>query len=219
VIAVAVGARGVAPLVGFALGGFALGTAVRQLVLSVRRQGIGGLVGRSSGGMVVHIGVVFIAVALAASQAYVQQTELRLIEGQTATFDGHTFTYVGTNVVLEPNREVTQVLVEVDGAGPYAPGVSRFDFGSQQVGTPSVRVTPTVDIALSVLALPEAPGEPATIRVTVQPLIVWLWIGGGVMVVGTMMAMVGGGRRRRGTPSPEDVTSTAPVEQASGADD
>ncbi len=197
VLAVVLGARGIAPLVGFALGGFALGTALRQLVLSVRRQGPAGLVGRSSGGMVVHIGVVFIAVALSASQAYVQQTELRLIEGQTATFAGHTFTYVGTNVVLEPNREVSQVLVEVDGAGPYAPGVSRFDFGSQQVGTPSVRVTPTVDIALSVLALPEVPGEPTTIRVTVQPLIVWLWIGGGVMVFGTLLAMIGGGRRRR----------------------
>jgi cytochrome c-type biogenesis protein CcmF len=73
--------------------------------------------------------------------------------------------------------------------------VSRFQFGSQQVGTPSVRVTPTVDIALSVLALPEAPGEPATIRVTIQPLIVWLWIGGGVMALGTLLAAAGGWRR------------------------
>lgn len=195
VIAVMVGARGLSPLVGFALGGFALGTAARQLSLSVRRQGWRGLMGRSNGGMIVHLGVVFIAVALAASQAYVQQTELRLVEGQTATFAGHTFTYVGTNVKLEPNRDTTQVLVEVDGAGPYAPGVSRFQFGSQQVGTPSVRVTPTVDIALSVLALPEAPGEPATIRVTIQPLIVWLWIGGGVMALGTLLAAAGGWRR------------------------
>lgn len=196
VVAVAVGARGLAPLVGFALGGFALGTAVRQLALSVRRQGLRGLLGRSNGGMVVHIGVVFIAVALAASQSYVKQAELRLVPGETATFAGHTFTFVGTNVKFEPNREVSQVLVEVDGAGPYAPGVSRFQFGSQQVGTPSVRVTPTVDIALSVLALPEAPGDPATIRVTVQPLIVWLWIGGGVMVAGTLMAAAGGWRRK-----------------------
>jgi Amt family ammonium transporter len=41
----------------------------------------------------------------------------------------------------------------------------------------------------------------------------------GLVAVNSLMAMVGGGRRRRGTPSPEDVTSTAPVEQASGADD
>jgi cytochrome c-type biogenesis protein CcmF len=209
VVAVALGAHGLAPLVGFALGGFALGSAVRQLVLSVRRHGIAGVFGRSNGGMVVHIGVVFIAIALAASQSYVRQTELRLVEGQTATFAGHTFTYVGTNVKLLSNREISQVLVEVDGAGPYAPGVSRFDFGSQQVGTPSVRVTPTTDIALSVLALPDEPGGPTTVRITVQPLIVWLWIGGGVMVAGTFMAAAGGlrGRRRDGT-----ATSVADVE-------
>lgn len=209
VFAVLVGARGLMPLVGFAMGGFALGTAARQLSLSVRRQGWRGLVGRSNGGMIVHLGVVFIAVALTASQAYVQQTELRLVEGQTATFAGHTFTYVGTNVKLEPNRDTTQVLVEVDGAGPYAPGVSRFQFGSQQVGTPSVRVTPTVDIALSVLALPEGPGEPATIRVTIQPLIVWLWIGGGVMALGTLLAAAGGWRRHTPVSAGPESTSSA----------
>jgi cytochrome c-type biogenesis protein CcmF len=206
-VAVAVGARGLSPLVGFALGGFALGSAVRQLVLSVRRHGARGLLGRSNGGMVVHIGVVFIAIALAASQSYVRQSELRLVEGQTATFAGHTFTYVGTNVKFLPNRDITQVLIEVDGAGPYAPGVSRFGFGSQQVGTPSVRVTPTTDIALSVLALPEEPGAPTTVRVTVQPLIVWLWIGGGVMVLGTVMAAADGVRHRR-RPEAEPVATT-----------
>jgi cytochrome c-type biogenesis protein CcmF len=225
VFAVAVGARGLAPLMGFALGGFALGTAVRQIALAVRRQGARGLVGRTSGGMVVHIGVVCIAVALAASQAYVQQTELRLLLDQEATFAGHTFTFVGTDTKFEPNREVSQVLVEVDGAGPYAPGVSRFDFGSQQVGTPSVRTTPTVDIALSVLALPEGPGAPATIRVTVQPLIMWLWIGWGVMVAGTMLAAVGGVRRRPragptgGVDRPAgDAPGAAPPEDAPVAD-
>jgi cytochrome c-type biogenesis protein CcmF len=203
IVAVILGAHGLAPLLAFGLGGFALGSAVRQLVLSVRRHGPAGLLGGSNGGMVVHIGVVLIAIALAASQSYVRQTELRLVEGQTATFAGHTFTYVGTNLKLLPNRDITQVLIEVDGTGPYAPGVSRFDFGSQQVGSPSVRVTPTTDIAMSVLALPEEPGAPATVRITVQPLIVWLWIGGGVMVVGTVMAASGGlrGRRRDVVPS------------------
>jgi cytochrome c-type biogenesis protein CcmF len=214
VVAVALGATGLSPLVAFALGGFALGSAVRQLALSVRRHGPAGLLGRSNGGMIVHLGVVMIAVALAASQSYVQQTELRLIEGQTATFAGHTFTYVGTNLELLPNRDISQVLIEVDGAGPYAPGVSRFGFGDQQVGTPSVRVTPTVDIALSVLALPEAPGAPATVRITVQPLIVWLWIGGGVMVAGTLMAAAGGMRGRRPATGEPAEDSRQPVDRA-----
>ncbi|MDQ3107330.1 MAG: cytochrome c biogenesis protein CcsA, partial [Actinomycetota bacterium] len=51
---VAVGARGLAPVLAFGLGGFAAGAAVRQLVVATRRQGMAGLVGRANGGMIVH---------------------------------------------------------------------------------------------------------------------------------------------------------------------
>jgi cytochrome c-type biogenesis protein CcmF len=187
--AVAVGNRGVSTVVAFALGGFAAGAAVRQLVLSVRRHGARGLTGRSNGGMVVHLGVVAVAVAVAASQSYVQQTELRLDEGASADFAGHTLTYVGPTERIESARTLRQALVVVDGRGPYAPGEATFPFGEQRVGVPSVRTTLTNDIALSVLAWPEEPGGAVTIRVTAQPLIVWLWIGGGIMVLGTALAI------------------------------
>ena len=69
VLCVAFGLRGVAPLVGFGLGAMAAATAARALVLSVRaahaRAMSGwwrGLVGRANGGMVVHLGVVVLAV-------------------------------------------------------------------------------------------------------------------------------------------------------------
>ena len=208
---VALGATGVATPLAIGLGGFAAGSAGRQLVLAVRRQGGRGLVGRANGGMVVHLGVVVIAVALASSQSAVEQTELRLEEGQTATFAGHELTYVGPSERIEDNRTIEQVLVVVDGEGPYAPGVAIYPFGSQQIGTPSVRTTLTDDVALSVLALPEGPGQPVLLRVTVQPLIVWLWIGGGIMAVGTLLAAVPG-RRRRGTePVSAPVTEPAAI--------
>lgn len=209
VVAVLVGNRGLATLAAFGLGGFAAGSAGRQVVLAVRRQGWRGFVGRTNGGMVVHLGVVMIAVALAASQSYVQQTEFRLEEGETVTFAGHTLTYVGPAEKVEANKTTLQALVEIDGEGPYAPGISQFPFGQQQVGVPSVRTTPTNDVALSVLALPESPGGPVTIRVTAQPLIVWLWIGGGVMAFGTVLAAFPG-RRRRGT---EPVSAPVPDDE------
>ena len=52
------GARGLAPLLAFGLGGFAAGAAVRQVVLATRRQGWRGWSGRTNGGMIVHLGVV-----------------------------------------------------------------------------------------------------------------------------------------------------------------
>ena len=62
VVALLLGASGVKPLVAFGLGGFAAGSALRQLVLATRRQGLRGLLGRANGGMIVHLGVIMIAV-------------------------------------------------------------------------------------------------------------------------------------------------------------
>ena len=78
VACVAAGVRGLNPLLAFGLGAFAGASALRQLVLATRRQGWRGLVGRANGGMIVHIGVVLIAVAFAASHSFAQQTQLTL---------------------------------------------------------------------------------------------------------------------------------------------
>ena len=81
-ISVVVGANGLAPLLAFFLGGFAGGAALRQLVLASRRQGWRGLVGRANGGMVVHLGVIIIAVALAASNSYTTSRRVHLEAGR-----------------------------------------------------------------------------------------------------------------------------------------
>src|SRR5205814_3342642 len=92
------------PLTAFWLGTFAAGSAVRQLVLSARRQGWRGLMGRANGGMVVHIGVVLIAVAFAASHAYGHSREFRLGPGQSARLSGHQVTYLGSRTVRHENK-------------------------------------------------------------------------------------------------------------------
>jgi len=195
VVAVLLGARGVLPLIAFGLGGFAGGSALRQLYLAGRRQGWRGFIGRANGGMVVHLGVVVIALAFAASQSYVRQAEFTLQEGQTATYAGHTLTYVGREVKVDATKTVSRALVEIDGTGPWAPGLQRFANGNQVIGVPSVRTTPTHDVSLTLLALPEEQGAAATIRVTIQPLIMWLWVGGAIMAIGTLLAAFPGRRR------------------------
>src|SRR4051812_47356284 len=161
VLCVATGLRGLAPLAAFWLGTFAAGSAVRQLALSARRQGWRGLIGRANGGMIVHIGVVVIAVAFAASASNVRQSEFTLSPGDTATFAGHQITYLRLNEVVDSNKTQTQALVSVDGRGPFAPGISRFTFGSNVIGTPAVDSTWRTDVALSLLDVPSAPDQPA----------------------------------------------------------
>ena len=205
IFAVAIGARGFAPVLAFGLGGFAAGSAGRQVVLATRRQGWRGLIGRANGGMIVHLGVVMIAVAFAASSSYVRQAEFTLTQGQSAQFAGHELVYVGQNIKQESAKLVDQVLITIDGTGPWAPSLNKFANGNQTIGTPSVRTTFTDDVVLSVIDIKDGENGSVTIRVTVQPLIMWLWIGGGVMALGTLLAVFPGRRR-----NPLDAVS-APV--------
>jgi cytochrome c-type biogenesis protein CcmF len=213
VLAVVLGADGLAPLLAFGLGGFAAGSALRQLVLATRRQGWRGLVGRVNGGMVVHLGVIVVAVALTALQSYQRVGEFTLEPGQTATFAGHTFTYEGAVTESRPAREDRIARVRIDGDDVYEPAQRAYRESGEVIGSPSVRTGLTGDIYLTLeQPVPVADADPARIKVLIMPLTIWLWVGGGLMLAGTALAAFPGQRRR-----PTDPVS-APVSASGTAD-
>jgi cytochrome c-type biogenesis protein CcmF len=203
---VAFGGRGWAPILAVALGGFAGGAAVRQVALATRRQGWRGFLGRTNGGMVVHLGVIIVAVAIASSSSYEHEVEARYEPGQTRVVGGHEITYLDTREVEERNRTATKVRVQVDGGQVYEPALSRYPGFGQLIGTPSVKTGLKEDVYLTVTRLPDAPGGAVTLRVIIQPMVLWLWIGGGVMAFGTVLAAWPGHRRR-----PTDPVSSPAV--------
>ncbi len=215
VAAVLVGARGIAPLLAFGLGAFAATAALRQLLLAVRasrRQGhsvLRGLVGRANGGMVVHIGVVLVAVAFTAASSYASSDQFRLQPGESATLAGRTVTYEGMNESVQSGQKTTfSARVRVDGGRVFEPALNTFPNASQTIGTPSVNTGLVEDLYLTLVAGPESPGAEVVIGVIVQPLVIWLWIGGGMMAAGTILAAWPGERRRRAV---EPVASSTPT--------
>ncbi len=210
---VALGARGWAAIFTFGLGGFAAGAAIRQVALATRRQGWRGFVGRTNGGMIVHLGVIIVALAIAASGSYAHEVEARYRPGQTRTVGGHEITYLDTHEVLERNRTATKVRVQIDGGRVYEPALSRYAGFGALIGTPSVKTGFKEDVYLTITRLPDRPGGEVTLRVIIEPMALWLWVGGGVMGLGTLLA-VWPGRRRR----PTDATS-ARVPVAGAGDD
>ncbi len=211
VVSIAVGADGLAPLLAFTLGGFAGGAALRQLVLATRRQGLRGLVGRANGGMIVHVGVILIAVALSASNAYTRSQELKLEQGKPAKFGGHSFELIGFRDVKDDRSTGVKALVSIDGGSPYAPAITKFTNMGMNVGTPSVKSTWRYDLYLTLEPPVKKDSGQARIKVFIKPLVMWLWIGGGMMAVGTLLSAFPGKRRRR----PTDPTS-APVPVGTG---
>ncbi|MGA1138957.1 MAG: heme lyase CcmF/NrfE family subunit [Ilumatobacteraceae bacterium] len=192
---VAVGATGLAPLLAFGLGGFAGGSALRHLVRAVRVQRLRGFVGRANGGMVVHLGVILICVALAASNSFTRSQEIDLVAGKTARFAGHTFELMDVVEVRDQRSTSVRALVSVDGGRAYAPSITKYTRIGMNVGTPSVRTSFSHDVYLTLEPPVRQDSGQARIKVFVKPMILWLWIGTFVMALGTVLAVLPGRRR------------------------
>ncbi len=225
VVCVASGIHGIEPLLAFGLGGFAAASAGRSLLLSVRGayrvaqssgassnrailSGWRGFVGRANGGMVVHIGVVVIAVGLAAATSFLHRTEVHLAPGQTATFAGHTVEFVGTRAVTSPSHSSFEAVLRVDGRGAFSPAVSQFGTGSATVGTPAIDSSWRDDLYLTIASIPDK-GTVWTFGVVEQPLVMWLWIGAGLVGFGSVLSAIPGRRRRPTDPVSAPVPTRA----------
>ena len=225
IILVATGVRGMLPIFGIGLGGFALASAVRTLVLSARatrRQGgswLRALSGPTSGGMIVHVGVVILALGVTASSGFVQRTELALAPSQTRHFDGHTFTFLGFHQFADSVKTGTEAVIRVDGKGLFKPAVSTFiGRPDQAVGTPAIDSSWRGDVYLTFDAvggtgessgaqvIPNLKEGSVAIGIVVEPLIAWIWAGGLIVGIGGVLAVIP--RRRRGVATPQ-VTDEA----------
>ncbi len=203
VVCVAAGVRGLNPLLAFGLGAFAAASALRQLVLATRRQGARGFVGRANGGMIVHLGIIMIAVAFAASHSFQHTGSVTLRPGVTRSYDGHQFTYLGIQSLSGANRVGLGARIRLDGGKVYTPAVNDYQLSNnQEVPTPAIRSTAADDVYLTLNTVPPpqdyATGS-VTIGIIIEPLVSWLWVGGGVVVAGSALSAFPGGRRRKPT--------------------
>ena len=127
-------------------------------------------------------------------------------EGETVTFAGHTFTYEGLSVRSDSVKTSLVAAVRIDGEQVYEPSRSKYLAQGMDIGTPSVKTGFRHDLYLTLEGNVRADDTQARIKVFVKPLILWLWIGGGLMAVGTVLAAV---------PSRRKAVSAPPVEDSS----
>jgi cytochrome c-type biogenesis protein CcmF len=210
------GVRGLAPLVAFFLGTVAAVSALRSLVLEARAErrrggtGLWALRGRSGGGMIVHLGVVLLAMGIVASTSYATRGEINLPRGEVVDFAGHRFEFLGMATVSTPVKSQLLARIQIDGGAVFRPGITQFaGRSSQTVGTPAIDSSLLGDVYLTfdgqgstgaASAAPVIKGLAAgsiALGVVVEPLLPWLWAGGLVIGIGGLLAMVPDRRRRR----------------------
>ncbi|MFZ1062590.1 MAG: cytochrome c-type biogenesis CcmF C-terminal domain-containing protein [Acidimicrobiales bacterium] len=199
--------RAVLLAVFFACG--AAGAAIRTLfgvVVTARRRGrlLGALRAPSTGGMVVHLGIVVLAVGIVVSTSYTKRSEVTLAAGQSTVVDSQLVSFSGFHVVKDSLERATQLVVSVDGHA-LRPAVTTFNGRATTVGTPAIDSNLLRDVYVTFDAVGgngttsgaqvqnNLPAGSVVLGVTVEPLLAWLWIGGLLVGVGAGVSFL---RRR-----------------------
>ena len=218
---IALGMRDVYALVAYALCGFVTGTIVQEFYKGIRaRQSIHGesvftgfvrLVARNRrryGGYIVHAGIVMLFAAFA-GLAFRTEHDVTLKTGEAFEARdpyGHQWRFVsqGVSTSNRIDRDVVSVGLEMFRDGKRM-GVLSSEKRSYVDSRRNPLFQPTTEVAIHtsakldtylVLAGVRGP-DTAELRVTFNPLVVWVWIGGFLMMIGGLVVMWPQAERRR----------------------
>ena len=171
---------------------------------------------RMYGGYVVHVGVALAAIAITVSSSFARQTEVALERGASGRPSRATCcTYQGQRTVKQPQRTIliADVSVTRDGrsVGRLHPSLNQYPGATDLIGTPSIDYGALKDLYSSVLGFQGENGAVATFRFFLNPGVMWLWVGGGIMALGGLLA-AWPARRRIGPLSTPERPSRALAE-------
>ncbi|MGH2427313.1 MAG: heme lyase CcmF/NrfE family subunit [Candidatus Limnocylindria bacterium] len=147
---------------------------------------------RRYGGYLVHAGVLVMAVAVAVSSGLAQDATATLQPGETARIGAYEVTH--RRLVVQPladDARVIETRAEVGYAGPQSGslGTALRDYPNSPapVATPAVRTSFGEDLYVTLLAADPGTGA-VTLHLFVNPLVVWIWIGGAIVAAGSGFA-------------------------------
>jgi cytochrome c-type biogenesis protein CcmF len=192
-------------LVGFALSGLAATTVVLAFgEATVRRSRATGMAPlnalwslmrqqrRRYGGYMVHLGVVLMAVGVIGTRMYPFEGEVVLAPGETQAIGGYELTL--NTVSREQGKDyistVASVGVSRDGAHitTLMPRVNQYQTYDQLYSVPAIQPTLCEDVYL-ILGGWGTGGSSATLKVVVNTLASFLWLGGLVFLAGGALAL------------------------------
>jgi cytochrome c-type biogenesis protein CcmF len=173
---------------------------------------------RRYGGYAVHLGVLVMAVGVAVSSGLAIDRTVTLAPGESAEIGGYVVTH--ESLVVEPladDARVTETRATVRYAGAQSGSLDTalrdYPNSATAIATPAVRTSLLEDLYITLLAADPAT-EAVTLHLFVNPLVVWIWIGGAIVGVGAAFAIWPERLARRATvPEP----AAAPVPSTEGA--
>jgi cytochrome c-type biogenesis protein CcmF len=155
---------------------------------------------RRYGGYIVHLGIVLVFIGITGN-AFKMDKQITANKGDSFTIKHYTIRYDSLSRYPTENKEVVAATLSVFNADKrvavLAPEKNLHRGHDQPTTEVAIHSTLMKDLYV-ILAGYE--GEMATFKVLVNPLVVWLWIGGGVMALGTILALFPDRRRVKDIP-------------------
>ncbi|MFV2000206.1 MAG: heme lyase CcmF/NrfE family subunit [Acidimicrobiia bacterium] len=145
------------------------------------------------GGQIAHFGVALVALAIATTGGLAVRDTVALEQGQTAVVAGYCIKYVEPVSRVEPNRTVSGIVVDIMDEScervidTLEPRVNSYPAAVQPIGTPAVSTGFVNDVYLAIAG---GNAERIELNVFVFPLQTLLWLGGFIVVLGGLFAMV-----------------------------
>ena len=201
----AMGVRDFATVMAFGLSAFVTATIAQEFWRGARarssatgepfHRAVANLTWRNKrryGGYVIHIGIVCMAVGIAGS-SFQQETEATLLPGQTMDLGGYRLQMGDLELYNSAGVQVVSSPMNV-----FRHGEAQFRMYPQRHFHPGPEAQPTTEVAIwselrhdlyLVLAAWDFDNQSATFKAYINPLVKWIWIGGFVLLLGTVICM------------------------------
>ena len=142
------------------------------------------------GGYIVHAGIVLIAVGVIGSSFYSVEKEETLKIGDSLSLNQYTLTYAGLDSQATPDKDIVIANLSMYKSGVLAGKIKteKYFQKSQEQSVTEVGILSTlVEDLYVILQGWSASGATADFKVMINPLVSWIWIGGGVFLLGGLI--------------------------------
>ena len=152
-----------------------------------------GLIGANRpryGGYIVHIAIILMAIGVIGSSSYDVEKEATLKPGESMAIKGYTLTYEGMDYYETQSKLVVTSTLSIYSdeklIGKLVPEKYFHQSYQQPVTEVAIRSTLLEDLYVILISWDE--DGTAAFKVLVNPLVNWIWIGGGVFLLGGLIA-------------------------------
>ncbi len=157
---------------------------------------------RRYGGQVIHLGILLLVAGITGSQAHQTEVQVALAQGETVEVGGYTLAYESytyRQIEEDGNKVLNQAVLDIYRGERKVATVQpeRNLHSNVQGAVTEVALRSNLKEDLYVVLASLEPDGLAAFQVLINPMVVWLWIGGGVLIVGTLIATWPARRTRR----------------------